>query len=383
MMSLIPYGKHFIDKSDKMALLKVLNHPKITEGKHVSNFENQVKKILNVKYAVAVSSCSAGLHLAVKSLNLKKNSKIITSPITFVATANSAKHNLHDIDFSDINNFTLNMDVKILKKKIINQKKIKIIMPVHLGGYAADSKEIYNFCKKKGVKVIEDAAHSFGAKYSDGSMVGSCKYSDMTIFSFHPVKTITTGEGGLVTTNSKTIYKKLLRLRTHGIIRTKNHFRYQIEDLSFNYRITDIQCALGISQLKKLKKILNKRKKIANFYDLHFKKNKMIDIPQYKMRNYSSNHLYILKINFEEMKIDKNLFIKKLFNKGIITQVHYIPIPYFKLYSHKKNQMKKMLNAKKYYDQAISIPIFYDLSLKKQKFIINSVNNMINEFKKN
>jgi len=263
---------------------------------------------------------------------------------------------------------------------------------VHLAGNPLDSKRLYAYAKKKKLYVIEDAAHSFGAKYEDGSIVGSCKYSDLTVFSYHPVKTVTTGEGGIVTTNSKEIYQKLLKLRSHGIEKNfkswkdrklgftkknKNIWYYEMQDLGFNYRITDIQCALGISQLNKLNKIMNKRKKIAKYYDDSFKNLEHVFIPQFKRREKSSNHLYILNFDFKKLNFSRNQLMKKLLNKNIITQVHYIPIPmhpYFKKRGYKITSIK---NALKYYSQALSIPIFYNLNNKNQRYVIESIKKII------
>ena len=382
-MKKIAYGKQYIDSSDIKAVSEALRKEMITQGSLISEFENKVKKFLNVKYAVAVSSASAGLHIAVKSLPLiKKNDLVITNPITFVSTANAATHNMMKVKFSDIDNFTLNFDIKSLIKKIKDLKP-KVILPVHLSGLSSGEKILKKICKRKKIFIIEDAAHSFGAKYGDGSLVGNCRYSDMTVFSFHPVKTITTGEGGMITTNSYKIYRKLIELRNHGIVRSNNHFQYDVKDLSFNYRITDFQCALGLSQLRKIKKIIAKRESIAKKYDLEFSNNKNIYLPQYNLRNLSSNHLYILNIKFENLRISRNQFIKKLMKLGIITQIHYIPVPKHSYYSKKGYTMKGLKNAQKYYNRAISIPIYYSLKSSEQLKVVKIIKNIINEYKKN
>ena len=390
----IPYGKHYIDRSDILSVSKALKNKSITQGPLVEKFEKKVCKLVKAKYAVAVSSCSAGLHIAVAALSKDSKSKnqIITSPISFVSTANAIIHNNLKPIFLDINKSTLNLDINELRKTLNINKKVKAIMPVHLAGNPLDSKRLYAYAKKKKLYVIEDAAHSFGAKYEDGSIVGSCKYSDLTVFSYHPVKTVTTGEGGIVTTNSKEIYQKLLKLRSHGIEKNfkswkdrklgftkknKNIWYYEMQDLGFNYRITDIQCALGISQLNKLNKIMNKIKKIAKYYDDSFKNLEHVFIPQFKRREKSSNHLYILNFDFKKLNFSRNQLMKKLLNKNIITQVHYIPIPmhpYFKKRGYKITSIK---NALKYYSQALSIPIFYNLNNKNQRYVIESIKKII------
>jgi UDP-4-amino-4,6-dideoxy-N-acetyl-beta-L-altrosamine transaminase len=387
----IPYGKHFIDKDDIKNVSKVLKARSITQGPLINKFEKEICKLLKVKYAVAVSSCTAGLHIAVQAIK-KKKSHVLTSPVSFVSTANSALFNDLKPIFVDINSQNLNIDFEKVKLAIKRNKKIRAIIPVHLGGVASGSKEIFKTAKKKNIFIIEDAAHSFGGKYEDGSLIGSCKYADMSVFSFHPVKTITTGEGGVITTNSKDLFLKLQVLRNHGIQKDKKYFKnkklaytnkkinpwyYEMIDLGFNYRITDIQCALGISQLKKLKKILSKRKEVAKYYDKKLRNIDGLSLVQNKDRARSSNHLYIIGIDFKKIKINKNVFMKKLFEKGITTQLHYIPIPMHPYYSSMGYNMKNLSNSFKYYEKALSIPIFYQLSKKNLKKIVNNLKKLV------
>ena len=379
---MIPYGKQFIDHKDINSVVRALKKSKITQGKIIDKFENDVKKFLKVKYAVAVSSASAGLHIAVKAIpNLKKSDTAITSPISFVSTANAVLHSSLKLQFSDIDRSSLNLDIDKLKIRI-KKSRPKLIIPVHLSGVSFGEDQLKRLSKKKNFYIIEDAAHSFGAKYNDGSLIGNCKYSDMTVFSFHPVKTITTGEGGIITTNSKQLYNRLIELRNHGITR-RSHFQYDVKSLSFNYRITDFQCALGISQLKKIKKIISKRKQIAIFYDKKFKGVNNIFLPQTHLRKLSSNHLYILNINFNKLKISRKELIRKLLKKGIVTQIHYIPIPHHSYYKKKGYNMKNLVGAKQYFEEALSIPIFYTLSLQKQKSVSKLIIKIIDDNKKN
>ena len=387
----IPYGKHYIDKDDIKNVSKVLKARSITQGPLINKFEKEICKLLKVKYAVAVSSCTAGLHIAVQAIK-KKKTQILTSPVSFVSTANSALFNDLKPIFADINLQNLNIDFEKVKSAIKKNKKIRAIIPVHLGGVASGSREIFKIAKKKNIFVIEDAAHSFGGKYEDGSLIGSCKYADMSVFSFHPVKTITTGEGGVITTNSKTLFLKLQVLRNHGIQKDKKYFKnkklaytnkkinpwyYEMIDLGFNYRITDIQCALGLSQLKKLKKILRKRKEVAKYYDKKLKNLDGLSLIQNKDRARSSNHLYIIGIDFKKIKMNKNVFMKKLLENGIISQLHYIPIPMHPFYSLMGYNMKNLSNSLKYYEKALSIPIFYQLSKKNLKKIVNNLKKLI------
>ena len=388
----IPYGKQFIDKDDIKAVSKALQKDFITQGPIIEQFEKKICRIVGSKYAVALSSCSAGLHLALASIKKNKKKEVITSPISFVSTANAIIHNKYNPVFLDIDKYSLNLCINKFENYINRNKNISAVIPVHLGGYAFNSKTLFNLAKRKNIYVIEDAAHSFGARYEDGNMVGSCKYSDITVFSFHPVKTLTTGEGGVVTTNSKKIYEKLLRLRSHGIEKKTNQWKnkklgftngkknmwyYEMQELGFNYRITDIQCALGLSQLNKLKKIVNQRAKIAKIYDKDFKSLKNLYLPQNKHRDLSSNHLYVLNLNFRKIGLTKYKFMKSLYEKGIITQVHYIPIhlhPFFKKRNIKKINLKNSLN---YYNQAVSIPIFYNLTKSNQKKVINNIKKIL------
>ncbi len=389
----IPYGIHYLDKKDIESVSKALRQKFITQGRIVEKFEKKICKLVKCKYAVAVSSCTAGLHIAIAAVDKNRNrNEIITSPISFVSTANTIIMNNYKVNFADINSESLNLDYEFFSKKIKKNKKTNIVIPVHLGGLAADSKKIYQLCKKKKISIIEDAAHSFGGKYEDGKMVGSCKNSDMTVFSFHPVKTVTTGEGGVVTTNSKILYQKLLMLRNHGIVKNKNLFLrkkfaftkkkinpwyYEAQEIGFNYRITDFQCALGISQIKKIKSFISKRKKIANKYDKEFKNIKNLKLPQFNRRVFSSNHLYVLNIDFDKLKFSKNELMKYLLKKGITTQVHYIPIPLHPFYSNSGHKMQKLRNATEYYKKALSIPIFFNLSEKDQKKIIKIIKDTI------
>lgn len=382
-----PYSKQNINSNDISSVIKVLKSDFITQGKKIFEFENAIKKYVGCKYAVAISSASAGLHLAVKSLGSNSKELSITSPITFCSTINSVLHCGGDVLFSDIDYFTGNISISNLKAKL-KSKKIKIILPVHFGGLAPDMKEIKKMVKKKNIYIIEDAAHSLGANYKDGSKVGSCKYSDMTVFSFHPVKTITTGEGGVVTTNSKAIYEKLVNLRSHGIEKQSKKFvnkrykklpwYYEVQNLSYHYRITDFQCALGISQLSRINYFIKRRKEIAKRYDKAFKNSKNFAPLQFELRDNSSNHLYVLLINFSKIKKNKIQIVKDLKKRGIGTQVHYIPLFLHPFYKKKiKTSNYDLKNSLNYYRDALSIPIYPDLKKNEQEKIIKIIKKII------
>ncbi len=378
-MKFTPYGNHYLDKKDYSAVLKSLKYPILTRGPEVEVFEKNIAKYVGSKYAVAVSSCTAGLHLALMCLSKDNRNKVITSPISFVSTANTILLNDLKPIFTDINSKTLNIDSAILYKNFINKKNIKAIIPVHLTGLASDSKKIFEFSKKKKITVIEDAAHSFGGKYKCGSIIGSCKYSDMTVFSFHPVKSITTLEGGVITTNSKKLYNKLCILRNHGMEKKKFHppWFYEVNEVGLNYRISDVQCALGNSQLKKLNKIMNLRKEIAEIYDEELSNINNLDLPGIGKRERSANHLYVLNIDFNKIKINRSKFCKIMFENKIGTQLHYIPIPLHNSYKKLGYNLKNLPNAKKYYKKAISIPIFANLRVSKQKKIIKVIKSIL------
>ena len=242
-----------------------------------------------------------------------------------------------------------------------------------------------NKLRKNNLMVYEDAAHSFGAKYDRKNKVGSCKYSDMTVFSFHPVKSIAMGEGGCITTNNKEIYERLCRLRNHGIEKKRENFLikskrsypwyYEMQELGYHYRATDIQCALGISQLKKINKFLAKRKNIAKKYDFEFGELKNAKPLQFNKRDFSSNHLYILLIDFENINRSRSEIMNNLRKLGVNTQVHYIPINHHPYY--KKLKQKRLIQVENYYKQALSLPIFYDLKDKEQKYIIHHIKKLI------
>ncbi len=390
-MKKIPYGKHFIDKKDIDSVKKVLLSNSITQGPTILEFEKKVAKYVQSKYAVAVSSCTAGMHISMIACGFKKNSKLLTSPITFVSTANVALFCGGKVDFADIDKETINLSLREIKKKI-KDKKYDVVIPVHFSGNAFDTKKLKKILDKK-TKIIEDAAHGLGSKYKDGSMVGSCKYSDATVFSFHPVKTIACGEGGIVTTNNINIYKKLLRLRSHGINKlddtyllkeqayTKkrlNPWYYEMQELGYHYRMTEIQAALGISQLNKINKFILKRKIIAKKYyqQIHNKKCNF-DVAQISNYSKSSNHLFIIKLNLNKIKKTRAQIMYDLQKRGIQTQVHYIPVPIHPFYKKFNFNLSKIKNAMNYYDSCLSIPIYYSLTNKQQKYVLKNLEDLV------
>lgn len=360
-MKTIPYGHQWIDEKDIKEVIKVLKSDWITQGPKIKEFEEALCKYTGAKYAVAVSSGTAALHIACLAAGIKEGDEVITTPITFVATANCILYCGGRPVFADIQEDTVNIDPDEIKKKIT--KMTKAIIPVHFAGHPCDLEEIYEIAKENNLIVIEDACHALGAEYK-GSKIGSCKYSDMTVFSFHPVKSITTGEGGAVLTNNKDLYEKLLLLRNHGITKDKRKFinkkeggwYYEMHELGFNYRITDIQSALGISQLKKLDKFIKRRREIVDIYNKELSEIDEIILPVERPYVKSSWHIYYIRLKNPQKR---RFVFEKLQEKGIGVQVHYIPVyrqPYYQTnFGYKKGDYPK---AEDYYHRSLTVPLY-------------------------
>ncbi len=388
---MIPYSRQVITWGDVFRVAHTLKFKNLTQGSVIERFEDSISKYVGSKYAVAVSSATAGLHLSHLALDVPNGSKIATSPISFVASANTALYAGLNPIFIDIDPDSGNISVESFKDEILKHD-IKTLVPVHYAGAPCDMERFYEICKRKGINIIEDAAHALGSTYPSGEKVGSCKFSDLTVFSFHPVKNITTGEGGVITTNNELLYESLLKLRSHGISRNKENFKnirlsstagainpwyYEMSMLGFHYRLTDIQASLGYSQMKKLKKFLSKRDRICNRYDRAFNKNNFISPIQISMRKYSAKHLYGIKIDFNKIGISKNALICKLKEVGITTQVHYLPIPLHEYYQNRGYNVEKLPNAMEFYTQILSIPLFPTLSRIKQRKVVFALKNII------
>ena len=375
---MIPYSKQNITNDDIKAVVKVLKSKILTQGKEVVKFEKNIAKFVGSKYSIAVSSASAALHLSCLALELKKNEILWTVPNTFIASASCALHCQAGVDFVDIDEATSNISIDKLKAKLIIAKKKKclpkVLVPVHFAGQPTQQKEIYNLSKKYKFKIIEDASHSLGA-FHKKERVGSCKWSDLTVFSFHPVKPITTAEGGIITTNNKKYYEKLIKLRNHGISRNYNELKiksnwyYEQQLLGFNYRMNEIQASLGTSQLKKIKKFNDKRNMIANFYYTHLKK-LPIKLPLINKENYSSFHLFVIKADRNIIKRSYDKIYKDLIAKGLGVNLHYLPVhlhPVFKKLGFKKGDFPI---SEKHASSAFSIPVFYTLKNNELKKIV-------------
>jgi len=378
---MIPYSRQIIDNKDIRNISKTLKNNLVTTGPKVEEFEEKIKKFVGAKYSVAANSATSALHIACIALDLKEGDWLWTSPISFVASANCGLYCGAKIEFVDIDGESNNICVKKLKKKLIEakaKKKLpKIIVTVNLAGFPCDLSEIKKLSKIYSFKILEDSSHALGAKYN-GKRIGNGKLSDVSVFSFHPVKIITTLEGGMATTNNFKVFKKMQMLRSHGITREKNMFKkkesgnwyYEQQLLGFNYRMNDIEATLGISQLKKINKFFIKRKKIKNFYDRNLKELPII-LPQNNKNKVSSLHLYIIKLKNCSITYRNNV-IYKLRKKGIGVNIHYIPIhfqPYFRNLGFKKGMYPV---SEKYYETAISLPIHPGLK-KKDLFKILKV----------
>ena len=373
---MINYAKHFISNSDILTVTKVLKNQNLTQGKEGYLLEKKLQKIFRSKYSLTLNSSTSALYLACKALDIKKDDIVWTTPITFVATANSAMLLGARIDFVDIDRKNNNICVKKLFQKLKKAKKLpKLLIVVHLGGIPCNMKEIKKLSKTFNFRIIEDACHALGAKIK-GEPVGSCKYSDITTFSFHAIKTITCGEGGAITTNNKKIFDKIKLLRSHGIKKIaffKKNNSIQINEqisLGYNMRLTDFQAALLHNQLKRLSKILKRKEQINNFY---LKELKMlpIDLPNISNDIKSGYHLFIIKLKSKNLR---NLLIKFLLKNKIRTSINYKPL-FLNSYYKSRFDKKKYNNSLNYYSKSICLPFYYGLTNQEIKIITNKIKN--------
>ena len=369
-MNFIPYGKQLIQDDDITSVVDTLKSDYLTTGPKVKEFEEALAKFSDVKYCVAVSNGTAALHLASLVL-LKKGDKVLTTPNSFLATSNSILYVDAKPIFVDIAKDG-NIDLDLCEAELKKDPTIKAIYAVAFSGNMVNQDKLKYLKETYNIKILEDNAHAIGATYN-GIKSGSCTNSDISIFSFHPVKHITTGEGGAITTNSKDIYEKLLSLRAHGMVKTPDMkpWEYEMRDLGFNYRITDIQCALGISQLNKLPQFIKRRFEIAQVYDKAF--TNTIIKPLYTFDGRSSYHLYVVQVDFSKLDISKVDLFNKLREKNIGIQLHYIPInkqPYYKDLGYGAESTP---NMDRYYEECFSLPMYPLLSEEEQKYVIESL----------
>jgi len=378
-MKIIPYGLHHISKQDLTSVKNSLKSNLITGGQYVKKFEKKIKYFLKSKFVLTTSSGTSALHLAFMSIGLRKNDIVLMPSVNFVASFNIAKSLGAKIYLVDVDIYTGQITpeniIDCIKKNKI--KKIKCLVSVFLGGYPENIYNFYKLKKEYNFYIIEDACHAFGSKYIHNKKfinIGSNLHSDISVFSFHPVKSIATGEGGCLTTKSKKIYNFSNLIRNHGILRGKNHWDYDIINNGYNFRLSDINCSLGLSQLNNLEKFLTRRKKIAEYYNKKLPiMVPFVSVPNYNEKNINSYHLYLININFKKLKKNKNAFLRYMLKKNVYCQIHYKPLYKFKIYKNKKNLIKKFKNTERYYANTLSLPIYYDLSKRQQDYIINSI----------
>ena len=384
-MKLIPYGKQFIDKNDISFVVKSLKNNYITTGPFVNAFEKKVSRNFNVPFVYSCSSGTAALHLAFLSIGLNEKDTIIIPAINFIASANLASQMKAKIFFADVDPVSGQSTIKkiedcIKKNKI---KKLKAIVTMYNGGYPRDIIKLNSLRKKYKCFLIEDSCHALGAKYLNSKKyekVGSCKHSDISTFSLHPLKSITSGEGGIVTTRNKSLAEKIKLYRSHGIVRKKQHWDYDVKFDGLNYRLSDINCALAFSQIKKLEKFVSKRKKIFDLYyrELNNYKNICSIIRPEKNTN-SSFHLVFLRLNYDRLKKNKEDLIYFLMKKKVIGQFHYIPFFKFSFFKKRLKMHKNIFTGcKEFSNKTFSLPIYFTLKEKEVLMICNHIKKFIN-----
>jgi len=384
-MKKIPYGRQNITDEDIQAVVETLKSDWLTQGPSVKKFEKGFSEYIGSKFAVAVSNGTAALHLSVLALNIKPGDKVITTPNTFVASANCVKYCGGEVVFSDIDPSTYLLDLEKVRKLLEKSPKgtYKGIIPVDFAGRANDLEKFRNLADEYGLWILEDSCHSPGGYFIDSNgekqNCGNGNYADLAIFSFHPVKHIACGEGGMITTNDEALYRKLLVLRTHGIqqdpklvLKNEGCWYYEMQELGYNYRLTDMQAALGSSQLKRADKGIIRRKEIANQYYKAFKDSDFIK-GQSGIIEGHAYHLYVIEVENRKELID---YLRKL---NIWAQVHYIPahlMPYYKDLGSKKGDFP---NCEKYYNHCLSLPMFPTLRDEEQEYVIDKINTFYNE----
>jgi len=373
----IPYGHQNINQQDIQAVIKALRSDWLTQGPTVERFEQALCRYTGAKYAVAVSSGTAALHLAISALKLPAGSGVVSSPITFSATLNSALYCGLKPFMVDMDDATYQMDCDELEKMLTQKKyagKIRAVIVVHFMGALVDVVRVARICRKHKISVIEDAAHAIGASYQTQRKwvkVGGCRYSKMTIFSFHPIKNMTTGEGGAVLTNDAKLYETVKRLRHHGIVKSGKGpaWAYDIPELGYNYRITDLQCALGLSQLKRLNAMIKERGRLVSCYDRLFADVESVRIPPREKGQRPAYHIYVIRVAARK----RNALYDFLRRAGIMTQVNYIPVHLLSLYRKQGWKKGDYPRAEKYASECLSLPLFCGLKKTQQKKIVDTI----------
>lgn len=380
---MIYYGKQNINEEDIKAVEAILRSDFLTQGPAIEYFERTVADYCRAKYAVAVCNATSALHIACLSAGLGKGDLLWTSPITFVASANCGRYCGAEVDFIDIDEKTYNMSLTALEEKLRRARRDnrlpKVVIPVHLAGQSCDMIHIKELSEEYGFTIIEDASHAVGADYLD-TRVGSCAFSDMTVFSFHPVKIVTTGEGGMVLTNSKDLYEKLLLYRSHGITRdpakmthiSDGAWYYQQITLGYNYRMTDIQAALGTSQMMRLDAFVARRRELAARYDALLQELPVIT-PYVMDGTNPSWHIYVVRVAFGQTGKTKQQVFAGMKERGIVLNLHYIPVhrqPYYEQCGFRQGDFPQ---SEKYYEEAFTLPLYYDLTNDEQERIVDAL----------
>jgi len=373
-MDFIPYGKQLIEQDDIDSVVETLQSDYLTTGPKVKEFEEALSRYCGAKYSVALSNGTAALHLASLAL-LQKGDKVLTTPNSFLATANAILYAGAKPVFVDIA-VDGNIDLDLCEEELKKDPTIRAIYAVAFSGNMLNQEKLRHLKEHYGIVILEDNAHAIGAVYDD-VRAGSCLHSDVGIFSFHPVKHITTAEGGAITTNSIELYNKLLTLRTHGMVKTPamKPWEYEMRELGFNYRITDIQCALGLSQLQKLGRFVGRRVEIAKAYDEAFRDTRVK--PLYTYHGKSSYHLYVVQVDFTQLAITKEELFIQMKERQIGLQLHYMPInkqPYYKSLGYGEESTPVM---DRYYDECFSLPIYTKMSDEEQGYVIENLINLL------
>ena len=386
---MIPYGKQDISQIDIDSVVNVLQSDFLTQGPQVPLFEKTVSDFCGAEFGVAVNSATSALHIACLALGLGKGDYLWTSPNSFVASANCSLYCDAQVNFVDIDPQTYNLSSEELEKKLIqarqDNKLPKIVIPVHFAGQSCNMKRIYSLSQEYGFNIIEDASHAIGGKYLD-QLIGSCQYSDITVFSFHPVKIITTAEGGLATTNDEKLAESMQLFRSHGVTRDptlmskppEGAWYYQQVDLGFNYRMTDLQAALGVSQMQRLDDFVSKRHILKKRYDLLLNSLPII-IPFQDEDSYSALHLYPIQLDLNQVSKSREQIFDGLRESGIGVNVHYIPIhtqPYYRQHGFKDGEFP---NSESYYKAALSLPLYSGMSFQEQDKVVESVTKVLDE----
>ena len=384
---MIPYGKQNINQADIDSVVDVLKSDFLTQGPQVPLFEDKVAKYCGAKHGVAVNSATSALHIACLALDLGRGDCLWTSPNSFVASANCGLYCGAKVDFVDIDPVTYNLSSEELERKLIQAKRDnklpKIVIPVHFAGQSCDMRKIHSLSQEYGFKIIEDASHAIGGKYID-QPIGGCQYSDITVFSFHPVKIITTAEGGLATTNDKELSERMQLFRSHGVTRnpglmsklSEGGWYYQQVDLGFNYRMTELQAALGVSQMQRLDEFVAQRHILQERYDSLLSGLPIVK-PHQSQDSYSALHLYPIQIDLDSVDKDREKIFDELRQNGIGVNVHYIPIhtqPYYLQFGFKVGDFP---NSESYYNRAISIPLFHAMTLDQQDEVVNNLTSIL------